>query len=98
MRYSETLQLFEQAFEFPTDHETVDRQLGDVELMTPAGDVVTISDILERTDENSYNSADGLYTSLVGNLEDGFIGRKYYDDRAGARTDKENIRGEDVSF
>lgn len=98
MRYSETLQLFEQAFEFPVDHETVDGQLGDVELMTPAGDVVSIGEVLERTSETTYDTPKGLYTSLIGNLEDGFIGRKFYDDRAGSRSGESDVRGEDVSL
>ncbi|GGN95300.1 MULTISPECIES: hypothetical protein [Haloarcula] len=98
MRYSETLQLFEQAFDFPTDRTTVVGQLGDVELSTPAGDVATVRDILNRTDEDTYHSPDELYTSLVGNLEDGFIGRKYYDDRAGIESGVTDARSEDVSL
>lgn len=98
MRYSETLQLFEQAFDFPADRETVVTQLGEVELSTPEGDVVTLGDILNRTDEPEYHSPDELYTSLMGNLEDGFIGRKYYDDRAGIESGVEDVRSEDVSL
>ncbi|MFB6302796.1 MAG: hypothetical protein ABEH78_08055 [Haloferacaceae archaeon] len=98
MRYSETLQLFEQAFEFPTDHETVDDRLGEVELVTPAGEAVTVGDVLDRTSETTYESSEGLYTSLIGNLEDGFIGRKYYDDRAGTQSGEADVRGDDVSL
>lgn len=98
MRYSDTLQLFEQAFEFPADHETVVAHVGDVELTTPAGDAITVRSILERTDETTYHTSDDLYISLLGNLEDGFIGRKYYDDRAGTPAGGEDVRGEDVSL
>lgn len=98
MRHSETLQLFEQAFDFPVDYDTVEEQLGNVELNTPAGDVVTVQDVLSRTDERSYRSPDALYTSLIGNLEDGFIGRKYYDDRAGTRSGVDDVQGDNVSF
>ncbi|WP_135306413.1 DUF5789 family protein [Haloarcula amylovorans] len=98
MRYSETLQLFEQAFTFPADRDTVLKQLGAVELMTPAGDTVTLREVLERTDEAIYHTPDELYSSLVGNLEDGFIGRKYYDDRAGIEAGVDDVRTEDVSF
>jgi hypothetical protein len=98
MRYTETMQLFEQAFTFPADRETVVRLLGDVELTTPAGDAVTVRDVLERTDETTYHSPNELYTSLIGNLEDGFVGRKFYDDRSGAQSGVEDVRGEAVSF
>ncbi|MBX0298052.1 hypothetical protein [Haloarcula nitratireducens] len=98
MRYSETQQLFEQAFTFPADRDAVIEQLGTVELMTPAGDAVTLGEVLERTDEATYNTPDELYTSLVGNLEDGFIGRKYYDDRGGIEAGVDDVRTEDVSF
>ncbi|MFB6157099.1 MAG: hypothetical protein ABEJ34_04585 [Haloferacaceae archaeon] len=98
MRYSETQQLFDQAFEFPADHDTVVDRLGDVELATPAGDPVSVREVLERTDEDSYHSADGLYTSLLRNLEDGFIGRKFYDDRAGTGSGVEDVRGDDASI
>ena len=98
MRYSDTLQLFEQAFKFPAEHDTVVSQLGTVELTTPAGETVTLKTILERTDETSYPTPNDLYLSLLGNLEDGFIGRKFYDDRAGSRAGVESVRGEDSSF
>jgi hypothetical protein len=98
MRYSETLQLFEQAFEFPADQDSVVDQLGTVELTTPAGDAVTVRTVLERTDESTYHSPDELYTTLIGNLKDGFIGRKYYDDRAGTQSEVDNVRTEEMSF
>jgi len=98
MRYSETLQLFEQAFEFPADQETVVERLGTVELTNPAGETVTVGTVLERTDETTYPTPNDLYISLIGNLEDGFIGRKFYDDRAGSRAGVESVRGESTSF
>ncbi|SEP10859.1 hypothetical protein SAMN04487948_11472 [Halogranum amylolyticum] len=97
MHYSETFQLFGQAFTFPADQNTVVEQLGDVELTAPAGDAVTVQDVLERTDETTYHSRDDLYASLVGNLEDVFIGRKYYDDRSGLGSSVQDIRGSDMS-
>lgn len=98
MRYSDTMQLFEQTFEFPVEREAVVEQLGGIELTKPAGETTTVGEVLQRTGEQSYESPDGLYASLVGNLEDGFIGRKYYDDRAGSESGLEDSRGENVSF
>ncbi|WP_424003771.1 hypothetical protein ACOZ4I_05350 [Haloarcula salina] len=94
MRYSETHQLFEQACEFPADHDTVVRQLGDVELTSQTGDSVTVREILALTDETTYRTPEDLYTSLVGNLGDPFIGRKYYDDRAGSTSGTKTVRSD----
>jgi len=95
MRYSETHQLFDQACTFPAEHEAVVEQLGEVTLRTPAGDAFTVREVLEVTDETSYRSVDDLYTTLLRNLEEGFIGLKYYDDRSGSTPGEEQIRGED---
>jgi len=92
MRYSETLQLFDQACDFPADHTTVIQQLGDVELVAQNGDAVQMSEVLNRTGETEYKSSEGLYNSLVGNLDDNFIGQKYYDDRAGSTTGTDEVR------
>jgi hypothetical protein len=92
MRYSETLQLFDQACDFPADHTTVVQQLGDVELVAQNGDSVQVSEVLNRTGETKYESSEGLYNSLVGNLDDNFIGRKYYDDRAGSTAGTDEVR------
>lgn len=94
MHYSDTRQLFEQACEFPADHETVVERLGDVTLTTQTGDSATVSEVLTLTDETTYRSPDALYTSLVRNLDDGFIGRKYYDDRSGTTSGAETVRGD----
>jgi hypothetical protein len=98
MRYSETHQLFDQACTFPADHEEVVEQLGEVTLTTPAGDTFTIREILEVTDEIRYQSVDDLYTALLGNLDEEFVGLKYYDDRSGSAPGEEQVRGESDVF
>lgn len=94
MRYSETLQLFDQACDFPAEHDRVVQQLGDVELVAQNGDTVKVGEVLALTNESRYESSEGLYTSLVGNLDDNFIGRKYYDDRAGSTSGINEVRTE----
>lgn len=86
MYYSELRQLVDQSVEFPVSHEDVVEQLGGVELTAPTGDSVTVTEVLQRTDESVYDSTDMLYTTIVGNLGDAFIGRKHYDDRGGDHT------------
>lgn len=94
MRYSDTHQLFEQACEFPAEHETVVTRLGDVVLTTQAGDSFTVREVLELTNETSYRSAEDLYTSLLGNLDEEFVGVKHYDDRSGSTPGEEQVRGD----
>lgn len=86
MEYSEIRPLLDESVEFPVTHSSLVRQLEGVEITAPTGDSVPISDILNRVDEASYESSDMLYTTIIGNLDDAFIGRKYSDDRGGAHT------------
>lgn len=79
-------QLIDQSVEFPVSHDALVGQLGDVELTAPTGASVTVAEILEVSGEPTYDSTDMLYATIVGNLDDAFIGRKYYDDRGGDHT------------
>lgn len=84
MKYSETRRLIDQRVDFPITQENVVEQLGTVEVTPPTGDSVPLSEILTRANESTYVSAEMLYTTIVGNLDEAFIGRKYYDDRSGS--------------
>lgn len=81
MRLPETRDLFARKLEFPVAHETVLNAVGDTELEAPTGSNETIGEILERCETDEFVSADDLYGSLMTFVSDGFIGRKYYDDR-----------------
>jgi hypothetical protein len=84
MRLPETRDLFAQKLEFPATRETVIESVGETELHAPAGEHETIAEIVERSDTDSFDSADGLYNTLMSFAGEGFIGRKYYDDRGGS--------------
>ncbi len=84
MRLPETRDLFARKLEFPVTRETVLETVGDTELDAPTGQNETIAEILERSDTEEFVSADGLYGTLMTFVSDGFIGRKYYDDRGGS--------------
>ncbi len=81
MRYTDTAQIVDQSFEFPVTHTAVIERIGTIKITSPSGDSVTIRDVLEPIEEESYLTSDALYTTIVGNLDETFIGRKYYDDR-----------------
>ncbi len=83
MKYSDTEQIVDQTFEFPVTHTAVIEQIGALEITSPSGDSVTIQDILDPVEQESYETSDALYTTIIGNLDEAFIGRKYYDDRGG---------------
>lgn len=78
--------LIDESVEFPVTHDSVVEQLGEVELTAPTGDSVPVSEVLDRAGEPEYRSTAMLYTTIVGNLDDAFIGRKYSDERGGAHT------------
>lgn len=72
----------EEEFHFPVDHETVLNRIGEIIVDAPdANDSDTIDEILSRDNDEIYESCDDLYESVFGNLDDDYIGRKYYDDR-----------------
>lgn len=81
MEYSDTEEIVDQSLEFPATHTTVVEEIGAVEVTSPSGDAVTIREILDPVEEESYLTSDALYAAIVGNLDETFIGRKYYDDR-----------------
>jgi hypothetical protein len=81
MRITETRQLFTESCEYPTDAATVADRVGDVEIEAPTGDTTTVETVLARSNLGTYESADDAYTALMANLDESFIGRKYYDDR-----------------
>lgn len=86
MYYSEMQQVIETSVEFPITHDTVLEELGDITLTAHTGDAIAVGDVLSRSGEHTYQSSDMLYTTIIGNLGDSFIGRKYSDERGGAHT------------
>ncbi|WP_193310522.1 hypothetical protein [Halorubrum halophilum] len=95
MRLPETRDLFAREFEFPVSREIVIERVGETELEAPTGQNETIGEVLARCETEEFNSPDSLYGSLMTFVSDGFIGRKYYDDRGGF-TDPEDM--EEVQF
>jgi len=84
MRVTETREMFEQACEYPVDRETLVERVGTVSLEAPTGDRTAVETIFARSGETSYQSAEEAFQALVGNVDDAFVGRKYYDDRGGS--------------
>lgn len=92
MQLNEIHSLIAQTCEFPADSDGISKALGEQEIDSPTGKSRTINEILANQQGVMYNSPDGVYTAIVGNLDEAFIGRKYYDDRAATLADSEHVR------
>ena len=69
-------------FEYPVDHAAVLDRSGDVTIHAPDdNDSETIADTLASDNDAMYETVDDLFESIFGNLDEEYIGRKYYDDR-----------------
>ncbi|QGA81440.1 hypothetical protein [Halomicrobium sp. LC1Hm] len=67
---------------YPVTLSTVRDRLGQVTVIAPDSDESeTLASIVEHVDDDSYESADELFETVVSRLPDAYIGRKYYDDR-----------------
>lgn len=84
MEYSELAQVIDTAVEFPITHDTLVEQLDGMEVTAPVGGSVPVCEVLDRAGEPTYQSAEMLYMTIVGNLDETFVGRKYSDGRGGA--------------
>ncbi|MFC7187916.1 hypothetical protein [Halorubrum yunnanense] len=98
MEYTDTEQMVDQSLEFPLTQTAVVEQIGATEITSPSGDSMTIREILDPIEEDGYRSSDALYAAIVGNLDDTFIGRKYYDDRGSATLGAEADGDSRISF
>lgn len=98
MEYSDTEQIIDELLEFPATHTAIIEQIGTVKITSPSGDSVTIQETLDPVVEERYLTSDALYTSIIGNLDETFIGRKYYDDRGGTTFGIETENESTVSF
>lgn len=81
MRVSESYDLLTE-FRFPMRVERLTDEIGEETLEAPDGTVETVGEVLRRTGEGTVDSADEAYHLLVCGVRDGFVGRKYYDDRS----------------
>lgn len=87
MDFSEVRTHLVRECQFPIDHDTLVERVGDVALDAPTAEAETLATVLERTDETTYRSVDDVHATLVGTVGDAYVGRKFYDDRSGARPD-----------
>lgn len=85
---------------FPIDRASVVARVGDVDVEAPdAQETETISAIIGPVGQETYASADELFTTILGNVSDEYIGRKFYDDRgANPAAASAPVDESDISF
>ena len=84
MKIRNVLASLENELTFPIDQDSVIEQIGSVEIEAPdARETETVSTIIGSVGQETYASADELFTTILGNVSDEYIGRKFYDDRGG---------------
>lgn len=86
---------------YPIDQASVIDQIGTIEIDAPnIDDTELISEIIDRVGEETYDSPAELFETIIGNLNDDYIGRKFYDDRGGnpLETEAESVDHTDTSF
>lgn len=91
----------DEELEYPIDRTSVTEEIGDVEIEAPdRDDSETIATIIGSLGQETYGSADELYKTIVGNVSEEHIGRKFYDDRGQHSVDTSEGPQEerDVSF
>ncbi|WP_380675064.1 hypothetical protein [Salinigranum sp. GCM10025319] len=82
MKIRNVLASLEDELSFPIDQNSVIEQIGAIEIEAPdAQETEMISTILGHVGQETYTTADELFTTIIGNVSDEYIGRKYYDDR-----------------
>lgn len=101
MRIGNLPDFLEEELAYPIDRASVVDQIGAVEVDAPdREDTETIAAILGSLGPETYDSADELYRTIVGNVGEEHIGRKFYDDRGQNSVDSSEGPSEerDVSF
>ncbi|WP_439028011.1 hypothetical protein [Haloarchaeobius sp. DT45] len=78
----------ETELQYPIELDSVLDRIGTTEVEAPnTTDSESIASILEPLGRDSYNSATELLETILGNLSDEYIGRKFYDDRGANHPD-----------
>jgi len=88
MKIDELQSFLEDELSYSVSHGSVLEQVGSAEIEAPDEDETeTISAVIDSVGQASYDSAEELYATVLGNVSDVYIGRKFYDDRGGNPAD-----------
>ena len=84
MKISGLLTFLEDELTYPARQTRVIEEVGPTRIEAPdARETETIAAIIGSVGQERYESADELFATIIGNVSDEYIGRKFYDDRGG---------------
>lgn len=84
MKINQLPAFLEDEFEYPIDQDAVIERIGAMEIGgSDAQQTETVSAVISDVGQETYGSADELFQTIIGNVGDEYIGRKFYDDRGG---------------
>lgn len=90
MRINALPEFLEDELAYPVDHEVVLDRVGTTELEAPnSTDTEPVSNIIDSVGQETYDLHTELFDTIIGNVSDDYIGRKFYDDRGGSTTPSE---------
>ena len=101
MNVGDLSEFLEDDLAYPIDQSSVIEQIGAIEIEAPDNqETETVSTIIGSVGQETYGSADELSTTIIGNLSEEYIGRKFYDDRGSnpAETASRPTDEADISF
>lgn len=82
MRIQHLERYLNDSLSFPTDIRSVCDTIGSVEIDAPSSSQTwAIQAILHDHENEQFDSAHEIYQTILANLPEGYVGRKYYSDR-----------------
>lgn len=81
MNLNEAYEKLEREVDPPVTRHELLETCRDVEIDCPAGEATNLTDVLETDDTSTYSCLQEIHETVMGNLDESHVGRKYYDDR-----------------
>jgi hypothetical protein len=99
MKLKETSGFLKDELTYPIDQTSVIEKIGEREIEAPnQQENETIAVIIDPIGREKYFSSDELFNTIIGNLSDDYIGRKFYDDRGSDPLGTASERREEVDI
>lgn len=84
MRIQQLDRHLHESITYPTDGNSVCDVIGSLEIDAPAtSQTLTIRTLLLDHEDERFDNPNELFQTIMANLPEGYVGRKYYSDRGG---------------
>lgn len=82
MKIQHLEEFLQESLSFPTNIRSVCETIGSVEIDAPSSSQTwAIQAILHGQENERFDSSHEIYQTIIANLPEGYVGRKYYSDR-----------------